>query len=138
MSCRRDYSHSRGKCPLYNSRDRDSFLTHVSAIAGFFLFFFFPLFVDRLWCYKMIACGCCIRLSSGYSHPALFTIPTIDAVRNAVSNAAIFPVAPEFSIWKKSFYEPGYEYDDFLEQYGRLYSQFILERRKDSETRYIE
>ena len=38
-------------------------------------------------------------LSPGYEHQSFFTEPTMEAVQDAISNAGVFYVAPNFDLW---------------------------------------
>ena len=74
-------------------------------------------------------------LSPGYEHQSFFTEPTMEAVQDAISNAGVFYVAPNFDLWADFC---GGSVSDFISQYSRLYDAFLLAQRKSYEIQYVE
>ena len=83
----------------------------------------------------------CVRLvqsyvlCAGYEHQVFFTDVTLDAVRDAIVTAGIFYITPGYDLWK-NYCDPGV--DSFIANYRKLYSTFLLERRKSSKRYYVE
>ena len=74
-------------------------------------------------------------LSPEYEHQSFFTEPTLEAVREAISNAGVFYVAPNFDLW---FDFCGGSVFDFISHYSRLYGAFLFGRRKAFEMQYVD
>ena len=74
-------------------------------------------------------------LSSGYSHKAFFTNPTLDAVRDAIATSGVFFVAPNYNLWA-GVCDPAYE--KYIADVGVAYKQFLDGRRKAGESHYVE
>ena len=74
-------------------------------------------------------------LSPGYEHQSFFTEPTMKAVQDAINNAGVFYVAPNFDLWADFC---GGSVSDFISHYWRLYGAFLLSQRKSCEIQYME
>ena len=74
-------------------------------------------------------------LSPGYEHQSFFTEPTMEAVHDAISNAGVFYVAPNFDLWADFC---GGSVSEFISQYSRLYGALLLAQRKSCEIQYVE
>ena len=65
-------------------------------------------------------------LSPGYSHKSFFTDPTLDAVEEAIADAGVFYVAPNFDLWTELCSGIA---EAFASRYQSLYDTFLLGRR---------
>ena len=74
-------------------------------------------------------------LSPGYAHKCFFTDPTLDAVEEAIADAGVFYVAPNFDLWAEFC---GGIAEAFASRYRNLYDTFLLERRQSFESHYID
>ena len=65
----------------------------------------------------------------------LFSDPTVDAVEEAIANAGVFYVAPNFDLWTE--FCSGIA-QAFASRYQSLYDTFLLGRRQSFESHYAD
>ena len=74
-------------------------------------------------------------LSPGYSHRSFFTDPTLDAVEEAIADAGVFYVAPNFDLWTE--FCSGIA-EAFASRYQGLYDTSLQGRRQSFESYYSD
>ena len=72
-------------------------------------------------------------LSPGYPHQSFFTIPTLDAVWEAIANSGPFFVTPGFILWTEFC---AASYDFFVQRHKELDVNFMAEKRRSCENFY--